>query len=114
MVININVRFPLKGDSGGSLFQKYNGSWYALGVVSFGHLFCGGEGIPAVYTRVSKFLQWIKNETDDSPRCDDGRELAVEPNFSGESFCNKFYHVWFVNFKNILITKKNLSVSNIS
>ncbi|KAL1493137.1 hypothetical protein ABEB36_011256 [Hypothenemus hampei] len=51
------------GDSGGPLFitEKYNKcKFYVIGVTSFGKL-CGQENVPAVYTRVSEFIDWIEN-----------------------------------------------------
>nr|ACY24330.1 trypsin [Ctenocephalides felis] len=48
------------GDSGGPLVQ-YNGSEATLlGVVSWGYIPCGGVGYPSVYTRVSAYVDWIK------------------------------------------------------
>ncbi|XP_074035860.1 serine protease persephone-like [Leptinotarsa decemlineata] len=46
------------GDSGGPLFiQQDSGVFSVVGVVSFG-IGCGGN-VPTVYTRVSKYLDWI-------------------------------------------------------
>ncbi|MFC6660832.1 trypsin-like serine protease [Deinococcus multiflagellatus] len=44
------------GDSGGPLAQSYNGSFYVLGIVSYGPSACTGSG---VYTRVNGYLSWI-------------------------------------------------------
>ena len=58
-----------KGDSGGGLFVRKNTTnfgelesspYLLVGVVSFGSSQCG-VGVPGVYTRVSKFVDWIKN-----------------------------------------------------
>ncbi|MVN86980.1 trypsin-like serine protease [Deinococcus sp. HMF7620] len=45
------------GDSGGPLAQTYNGSFYVLGIVSYGPPQCTGNG---VYTRVNGYLSWIQ------------------------------------------------------
>uniref|UniRef100_A0A182MLT7 CLIP domain-containing serine protease n=1 Tax=Anopheles culicifacies TaxID=139723 RepID=A0A182MLT7_9DIPT len=46
------------GDSGGPLMKKIKSQHYVVGVVSFGPQKCG-NGVPAVYTRVDKFYDWI-------------------------------------------------------
>ena len=55
------------GDSGGGLFWRKGTledadsaePWYLIGIVSFGSRSCG-IGRPAVYTRGSAFLDWIR------------------------------------------------------
>lgn len=47
------------GDSGGPLMRLYSQTWYLEGIVSFGHQYCGSEGWPSVYTRVTSYLDWI-------------------------------------------------------
>ena len=47
-----------RGDSGGPLMSESNGQWVLDGIVSFGTDKCDSE-VPGVYTRVSKYLQWI-------------------------------------------------------
>ncbi|XP_063698018.1 serine protease easter-like [Culicoides brevitarsis] len=54
-----------RGDSGGGLIGTYKdsrGNYYAYlaGVVSYGPDPCGQEGFPGVYTRVSRYLDWIE------------------------------------------------------
>ena len=48
-----------RGDSGGPLMSTNSiGQWVMNGVVSFGNNKCDSE-VPGVYTRVSKYLEWI-------------------------------------------------------
>lgn len=51
----------VQGDSGGPLnCQAENGSWEVRGIVSFGSgLSCNTRKKPAVYTRVSAYIDWI-------------------------------------------------------
>lgn len=51
------------GDSGGGLFLELNGRKVVVGVVSFGALVGCTLNYPAVYTRVSSYLDWIGAKT---------------------------------------------------
>ncbi|KAF2368775.1 CUB domain [Trinorchestia longiramus] len=58
-----------QNDSGGPLMARYKGSRYVLaGIVSWG-IGCARPQYPGVYTRVSNYLQWIKDNTKDSKTC---------------------------------------------
>ncbi|KAM3828821.1 chymotrypsin-like protease CTRL-1 [Vipera latastei] len=46
------------GDSGGPLVCQKGSTWYLIGIVSWGSPSCNVR-TPAVYTRVSKFRNWI-------------------------------------------------------
>ncbi|KFB35197.1 serine protease 14 [Anopheles sinensis] len=48
------------GDSGGPLMRMLGGVWYQIGVGSFGSTNCGTDNFPAVYTDVSKYVDWIR------------------------------------------------------
>jgi len=55
-------RDTCSGDSGGPLFVTKKGNHcvaYVMGVTSFGK-FCAVKNIPAVYTRVSSYINWIE------------------------------------------------------
>lgn len=55
-----------KGDSGGPLMRQVGLVWYQVGVVSFGHRFCGTKGFPGIYTNVAKYLKWIEQKVNKS------------------------------------------------
>ncbi|KAJ9596104.1 hypothetical protein L9F63_012688 [Diploptera punctata] len=54
-----------KGDSGGPLMSveqhpnRRSKQYFQFGIVSFGAIPCGAHTTPSVYTRVSKYLDWI-------------------------------------------------------
>ncbi|KAI7805524.1 chymotrypsinogen A-like [Triplophysa rosa] len=70
-----------QGDSGGPLVSKKGSQWIQSGIVSFGEG-CGTPSCPGVYTRVSKYENWIKSHT-----------IGYEPGFidyvSNESSFNR-------------------------
>ncbi|KAI5646905.1 trypsin domain-containing protein [Phthorimaea operculella] len=57
------------GDSGGPLVTQTESRAYELiGIVSWGYG-CARKGFPGVYTRVTEYLNWIKDNTDDACYC---------------------------------------------
>ncbi|CAG7821051.1 unnamed protein product, partial [Allacma fusca] len=56
------------GDSGGSIDEKIDGKWYAVGVVSYGHG-CAQKDQAGVYSRVSEYTSWIEQTTGISNFC---------------------------------------------
>jgi len=58
-------RSPCRGDSGGPLvFREDDGRYTEVGIVSFGHKSGCENGFPAVFTRVTSYLNWIQRNTD--------------------------------------------------
>ncbi|XP_062988494.1 coagulation factor VII-like isoform X2 [Elgaria multicarinata webbii] len=53
------VQDACKGDSGGPFAVAYRGTWYLLGIVSWGEG-CGEVEKYGVYTRVTNYMAWIK------------------------------------------------------
>ncbi|KAL2078506.1 hypothetical protein ACEWY4_026191 [Coilia grayii] len=53
-------------DSGGPLVNKQDSVWIQSGVVSFG-IGCGRPGLPGVYTRVSRYQEWIGTHVNSDP-----------------------------------------------
>lgn len=49
---------------GGPLMMRLESRWYQLGIVSFGNK-CGEPGYPGVYTRVSEYMDWVRENTRD-------------------------------------------------
>ncbi|KAI5278789.1 transmembrane protease serine 11F isoform X1 [Manis pentadactyla] len=51
-----------QGDSGGPLVYSDHGTWYLVGIVSWGRS-CGLPKKPGVYTRVTRYRDWIASKT---------------------------------------------------
>ncbi|XP_037670975.1 mastin-like [Choloepus didactylus] len=49
------------GDSGGPLVCRWNCTWVQVGIVSWGH-HCTIRDLPGVYTRVSSYVSWIRQQ----------------------------------------------------
>ena len=56
------TRDSCNGDSGGALLSsELGGRWAVVGVTSFG-VDCAREDFPGVYTRVDRYLDWIRRQ----------------------------------------------------
>lgn len=59
------------GDSGGPLLNFYGRTfgeqkqWYQEGIVARGALNCGTAGLPAIYTRTARYVNWVENNIRD-------------------------------------------------
>ena len=50
-----------KGDSGGPLqIRGQDGRQFIIGVTSFSHPYCAARNNPAMYIRITTFIDWIK------------------------------------------------------
>ncbi|XP_058461599.1 melanization protease 1-like [Malaya genurostris] len=54
------IRDACGGDSGGPLMAFIDENWYLVGIVSFGPP-CGRTVLPGVYTRVTSYMNWIRD-----------------------------------------------------
>lgn len=52
-----------RGDSGGPLVYQKDGQQWLVGVTSYGHETCATDGVPAVYSRVDRYLPWLELTT---------------------------------------------------
>ena len=57
------IQDACQGDSGGPMFYKVQSQFKQTGIVSWGSG-CAEEGYPGIYTRVSKFAQWVEDNSD--------------------------------------------------
>ena len=83
MILSIFSSFPCRkghdtcqGDSGGPMAVKENGRFVVIGVTSSGQG-CGATGYAGIYTRVSFYHDWIKDNVRDV--CTSGTLPSTSP-----------------------------------
>jgi len=55
---------PIKGDSGGPLLiGNEREGFLQVGITSYGSLNCGQLADPGVFTRITRFFEWINTST---------------------------------------------------
>lgn len=59
---------PCRSDDGVPLATKENGKWTLIGIFSYTYG-CGRPNYPSIYTRVSKYVDWIAANIDGSSTC---------------------------------------------
>lgn len=52
---------------------RQTGTWVQLGITSWGRDDCAGAQSPAVYTRVTDFIDWINGEIENNPLNSDSK-----------------------------------------
>ncbi|XP_031328977.1 CLIP domain-containing serine protease 14D isoform X2 [Photinus pyralis] len=50
-----------EGFGGSPLVEEQGGSYFQIGILSFGSDQCGAPGVPSVYTNVRRYVNWIKD-----------------------------------------------------
>ncbi|XP_015172523.1 PREDICTED: transmembrane protease serine 9-like [Polistes dominula] len=67
-----------QGDSGGPLITEREDKRYEIiGIISWGNG-CARPGYPGVYTRVTKYLDWILNNSKDGCFCDNAKVIQLK------------------------------------
>ena len=62
-ICQVQLSYCYQGDSGGPISCGVNGRYYVMGAASWVASGCTTPGYPSVYTRVSKYLDWINEKT---------------------------------------------------
>lgn len=72
------VQDSCRGDSGGPLIYDNGDKMWLVGITSYGHETCATNGVPAVYTRVDSYLEWLEGTTSGALVDLEARGLADE------------------------------------
>ncbi|KAI2647024.1 Transmembrane protease serine 11C [Labeo rohita] len=66
-IINVGEKGPCQGDSGGPVVSRNGSLWIQSGIVSFGGVKCDDPKYPSVFTRVSRYQDWITSKIGSNP-----------------------------------------------
>ncbi|OXA41734.1 Serine proteinase stubble [Folsomia candida] len=67
-VMTLDGQDPCKGDSGGPLMLKVKNRITQIGIISHGQG-CSSPAFPTIFSRMSKFIEWIQQNTQDALYC---------------------------------------------
>ncbi|KAI2666439.1 Serine protease 30 [Labeo rohita] len=66
-IINVGGKGSCQGDSGGPVVNRNGSLWIQSGIVSFGGVKCDDPKYPSVFTRVSRYQDWITSNIGSNP-----------------------------------------------
>ncbi|KAH8371573.1 hypothetical protein KR093_008092, partial [Drosophila rubida] len=76
------------GDSGGPLVHKEGDTDVLIGATSFGLALGCAKGYPAVFTRITSYLQWIEDKSGVQRHSVDKSQIVVHPNWTVSTVAN--------------------------